>query len=104
MAPMDSFRLEPRSQFRAVELLIQEDDRDKTINSFSIFEFPPCCVSIGRTYRTRMHRNQLISRGFLISNPCNAELFGDFYDMNVLISMLSTRRNRNGDDRCRGSR
>src|SRR5437899_12010200 len=98
MAPMDSFRLEPRSQFRAVELLIQEDDRDKTINSFSIFEFSPCCVSIGRTYRTRMHRNQLISRGFLISNPCNGELFGDFHDMTAPTCLYQS--NRNIDDGC----
>src|SRR6266480_1872894 len=102
MAPMDSFRLEPRSQFRAVELLIQEDDRDKTSNSFSIFEFPPCCVSIGSTYRARMHRNQLISRGFLISNPCNGESFGDFHDTTALTVLYQW--NRNSDDGCRGSR
>jgi len=28
-----------------------------------------------------MHGNELISRGFLISNPCNGDLFGDFHDM-----------------------
>jgi hypothetical protein len=39
MAPMDSFRLEPRSQFRAVQLLIQKDNWDKTLDSFPFSNF-----------------------------------------------------------------
>jgi hypothetical protein len=38
-----------------------------------------------------MHRNKLVRRGSLISNPCDDELFGDFHETNVLIPMLSTR-------------
>ena len=62
-------------------MLIQEDNRDQALDSFSILKFLPCLVSVGRTYRTRMNRNELVSRGFLVSNPSDAELFGNFHDM-----------------------
>src|ERR1044071_9026217 len=104
MTAMNRFRLDPRSQFRAVKLFIQENNRDKTIDRFSLLEFPPRFSSIGRTDRPRVHGYKFVSRRSLAPDPCNDELFGDFHDIPTPVATFFTRGDPNGDGGCRGSR
>jgi len=83
IAPTYSLRLEPGSQSPAVQLAIKEYNRDKAVDSFSIFKFLPCFISIGRIYWTRMYHYKVVTRGSVPPNPCDDQLVSDFHKMNT---------------------
>ena len=65
--------------------LIQKNNRDKAVDTSSTFRFLPCFLSIRRSYRTRMDHHKLITRVFLLLNPCDAQLVSDFHEVNAFV-------------------